>query len=268
LLQGTILEDHEEASVMSDVMGCCSADYTPQLIGKIPQMSTEMVYKVLQDAKDAWKGGSGEWPQMSLAERIQAIEIFLEELTHKREAIVTTLMWEIGKNRKDAEAEFDRTIQFCKQVIETAKNDSEFAAASWQSIGSTKAFMRRAAIGVILCLGPMNYPLNETYATLIPALLMGNVAIMKIPTVGGLSHLLTMEAFVNALPPGAMNFVSGGGRATMPPLMKTGDIDGLAFIGGSKAADDLIGQHPHPHRLKIFLQLEAKNMGVSIDAFS
>jgi glyceraldehyde-3-phosphate dehydrogenase (NADP+) len=39
----------------------------------------------------------------------------------------------------------------------------------------------------------MNYPLNETYAALIPALLMGNVAIMKIPTVGGLSHLLTSK---------------------------------------------------------------------------
>jgi glyceraldehyde-3-phosphate dehydrogenase (NADP+) len=42
----------------------------------------------------------------------------------------------------------------------------------------------------------MNYPLNETYATLIPALLMGNVAIMKVPTIGGLSHLLTSEYLV------------------------------------------------------------------------
>jgi glyceraldehyde-3-phosphate dehydrogenase (NADP+) len=73
-----------------------------------------------------------------------------------------------------------------------------------------------------------------------------------------------VEAFAKALPPGAMNFVSGRGRDTMPFLMKTGDIDALAFIGGSKAADDLIRQHPHPHRLKVFLQLEAKNMGVSL----
>lgn len=72
-----------------------------------------------------------------------------------------------------------------------------------------------------------------------------------------------MEAFAKALPPGAINFVSGGGRATMPTLMQSGAIDGLAFIGGSAAADDLIRQHPYPHRLKIFLQLEAKNMAVS-----
>lgn len=74
--------------------------------------------------------------------------------------------------------------------------------------------------------------------------------------------LYVVEAFAKTLPPGAMNFVSGRGRETMPPLMATGDIDGLAFIGGSRAADDLIKQHPHPHRLKLFLQLEAKNMGI------
>ena len=71
-----------------------------------------------------------------------------------------------------------------------------------------------------------------------------------------------MEAFQKALPTGAMNFVSGRGRDTMPVLMETGKVDALAFIGGSGAADSLIKQHPHPHRLKIFLQLEAKNMGI------
>ncbi len=44
--------------------------------------------------------------------------------------------------------------------------------------------------------------------------------------------------------------------------MESGDIDGLAFIGGTGAADKLIGQHPRPHRLKLFLQLEAKNMAI------
>lgn len=40
------------------------------------------------------------------------------------------------------------------------------------------------------------------------------------------------------------------------------DLDVLAFIGGSKAADALIKEHPHPHRLKVFLQLEGKNLGI------
>ena len=46
---------------------------------------------------------------------------------------------------------------------------------------------------------------------------------MKIPAVGGLAHVLTMEAW-KLLPPGTLNFVSGSGRETMPPLMASGKI--------------------------------------------
>lgn len=170
-------------------------------------------------------------------------------------------MYEIGKNKPDAEAEFDRTMQFIDKTIDHIQQSGEFGR--WdRSNGSTQLYLSRAAIGIVLCLGPYNYPLNETYATLIPALLMGNVAILKIPTVGGLAHLLTIDAFRKTLPPGTINFVSGSGRVTMPPLMESGKIDSLAFIGGSAAADKLIKEHPHPHRLKVFLQLEAKNMGI------
>lgn len=47
----------------------------------------------------------------------------------------------------------------------------------------------------MLNLGPFNYPFNETYTTLIPAIIMGNTAVMKIPNVGALAHMETMEAF-------------------------------------------------------------------------
>ena len=44
--------------------------------------------------------------------------------------------------------------------------------------------------------------------------------------------------------------------------MESGVVDCLGFIGGSKGADALIQQHPRPHRLKVFSQLEGKNLGV------
>lgn len=58
-----------------------------------------------------------------------------------------------------------------------------------------------------------------------------------------------------------MNFVSGPGRETMAPIMHAGP-DLFAFIGGSKAADTLLHEHPAPHRLKVFLSLEGKNLGI------
>ncbi|HBA85251.1 MAG TPA: hypothetical protein DCZ95_14280 [Verrucomicrobia bacterium] len=38
--------------------------------------------------------------------------------------------------------------------------------------------IRRAPLGVMLCMGPYN-PLNEAFTTLLPALLMGNTVVFK-----------------------------------------------------------------------------------------
>ena len=227
-----------------------------------PHLSIDRALEVLDSSVRAWNGGSGVWPQMSLSDRISSVQSFLAELQHKREEIVQVLMYEIGKNRKDAESEFDRTIQFAEQTIDYIKSSGEFGSGWDASNGNTRLFLSRAAVGVVMTLAPYNYPLNESYAALIPALLMGNIVILKVPTIGGLAHMLTIEAIAKTLPPGTLNFISGSGRKTMPPLMRTGKIDSLAFIGGSKAADDLIKAHPEPHRLKLFLQLEAKNMAI------
>jgi glyceraldehyde-3-phosphate dehydrogenase (NADP+) len=77
-----------------------------------------------------------------------------------------------------------------------------------------------------------------------------------------LVHLLTAAAFAAALPPGVLNFVTGSGRKTMPPIMATGLIDLIGFIGGTGAMDSLIKSHPEPHRLKVFAQLAGKNLGI------
>ena len=153
----------------------------PLKIGTMPQMTKEQSLEALYSAVSAWDGGSGVWPQMSLADRIDAIQNFMVDLKKKREDIVNVLMYEIGKNKLHAEAEFDRTMQFIDKTIEYIQHSFEFGNARWDaSNGDTRLFTSRAAIGIVLCLGPYNYPMNETYATLIPALLMGNVAILKI----------------------------------------------------------------------------------------
>ena len=229
------------------------------VIGQLAQMEEADALSAIHAAKMAWANGQGEWPQMSPEKRIEAMELFVQLLLQKRTEIIDVLTWEICKSTIDAAAEFDRTISFIRATIVAVK---EISSSGWSTVAGITARVRRLAIGIMLALGPFNYPFNETYATLIPALLAGNVIIMKVPTIGGMAHMLTMEAFAKALPAGVINFVSGSGRKTMPPIMRTGDIDILAFIGGSNTADVLIKEHPAPHRLKVFLQLEGKNLGI------
>jgi glyceraldehyde-3-phosphate dehydrogenase (NADP+) len=173
-------------------------------------------------------------------------------------------MWEIAKTSADAAKEFDRTMDFIGAVISALRADANLGQGfgSWQVVEGVGVRVRRGPIGVLLGMAPFNYPLNEMYAILMPALLMGNTAVLKLPNVGGLVHMLTARAFAKALPPGVINFVSGSGRTTAGPIMQSGLVDVLGFIGGTGGADALMKQHPAPHRLKVFAQLAANNLGV------
>lgn len=182
-------------------------------------------------------------------------------MQEQREVIIRLLMWEIGKNLKDSEKEFDRTVVYINDTIESLKNldrDSSRFTISQNIIGQ----IRRAPLGVVLCMGPFNYPLNETFTTLIPALIMGNTIIFKPPKLGVLLHYPLLEAFRQSFPSGVVNTVYGDGQVVVGPLMESGKIDVLAFIGSSRVADILKKQHPKPHRLKCVLGLDAKNPGI------
>lgn len=188
-------------------------------IGKLARMTAIEAVEALESAKKAWNKGQGTWTQMKLSERIKIIENIINELKLKRTDIVNVLTWEICKSSTDAELEFDRTIEFIEGTINIFKEMDRNPYYSLKTVRGYIARIRRTAIGIMLCLGPFNYPFNETYATLIPALLLGNIVIMKIPSIGGLSHILTADIYAKYLPPGTLNFITGSGRVTMGPLM-------------------------------------------------
>lgn len=217
--------------------------------GEIGRLSVMGPNEALQ-ALDAAVEAAEPWARLTYKERAERISKFLNALP--RSEIIELLTWEIAKNTKDATSEFDRTLTFARQLLPTDET---------KTVQGVTGTVRRGPVGVCLMLAPFNYPLNEMYAMMIPALLMGNVVVLKLPNFGGLVHILTVEA-LEQLPPGVVNFVTGSGRITLPPVMKSGKVDMLGFIGGSRGADALIAAHPHPHRLKVFSQLEGKNMGI------
>ena len=115
---------------------------------------------------------------MSVTQRIEHVENFLAAMRVKRDEVVKLLMWEIGKTLKDSEREFDRT---CDYIVETIKayKDLDRNSAKFVDEQGFMAQIRRVPLGVSLCMGPYNYPLNETFTTLIPALIMGNTVVFK-----------------------------------------------------------------------------------------
>ncbi|ABQ25239.1 NADP-dependent glyceraldehyde-3-phosphate dehydrogenase [Geotalea uraniireducens] len=247
--------------VFSPVCVKTEAGLFRQMIGRFPLMAESDALSVLDAAVGAYDCGRGRWPTMSVEERIACVQEFAYRMKEKRSEVVSLLMWEIGKSLKDSEKEFDRTVDYIADTIDALKEldrvSSRFVVAQG-IIGQ----IRRAPIGVALCMGPYNYPLNETFTTLIPALIMGNTVILKPPRHGVLLFYPLLEAFRDSFPPGVVNTLFGAGRTVTPPLMASGKVDVLAFIGTSKAADSLQKGHPRMHRLRLVLGLEAKNPAI------
>ena len=232
-----------------------------KLLGSYPMLGEAESLEILDAAATAYDNGRGVWPTMSVEDRIRHIQTFIIKMKEKRTEIVNLLMWEIGKNLKDSEKEFDRTIEYIEDTIDALK-DLDRVSSRFSITGGVVGQIRRAPLGVVLCMGPYNYPLNETFTTLIPALIMGNTVIFKPAKFGVLLHRPLLEAYRDSFPKGVINTVYGDGKVIIGPLMKSGKINVLAFIGTSKVADILKKQHPQPHRLRGVLGLEAKNPAI------
>jgi glyceraldehyde-3-phosphate dehydrogenase (NADP+) len=236
-------------------------EYAPTLLGTIPFMGEKEADEVANSAKNAFNNGQGLWPTMKVADRIKCMENFVAQMKTTRQEVVKLLMWEIGKSLGDSEKEFDRTVDYIYDTIEHYKELDRSNAHFTKSQG-VNAMIRRGPIGVVLCLGPYNYPLNETFSLLIPALIMGNPVIFKPAKNGVLLISPLLEAFKASFPKGAINIVYGRGREIASPIMKSGVVDILALIGNSKSAIALQDQHPNKNRLRLVLGLEAKNPAI------
>lgn len=251
--------DGEVAEVRSPV--CVGPALEPARVGEIAMIDRAAALDAIGAAKRAWADGRGAWPSMRIGERIERLDTFVAGMRAAREDVVRLLMWEIGKTRPDSESEFDRTVQYIAATIEALK-EQDRAAGRFVLDGGFLAQIRRSPLGVVLCMGPFNYPLNETYTTLIPALVMGNPVVSKLPKLGALCHLPLLAAMQGAFPPGVVNVIQGDGPTVIGPIMESGDVDCLAFIGTARVANLLERQHPRPNRLRTITGLEAKNPAV------
>ncbi len=231
------------------------------LIGSHPLLTEKESLESLEAASRAYDKGRGHWPTSPVAERIRCVEQFAFFMKEKRGEIINLLMWEIGKSLSDSAKEFDRTIEYIGDTIHAMK-DLDRAGSRFDIRQGIIGQIRRAPLGIVLCMGPFNYPLNETLTTLIPALITGNTVILKPPKFGALLFGHLLAAFRDAFPAGVVNVIFGDGPAIIGPLMNSGKIDVLAFIGSSRVADILKKQHPKPHRLRCVLGLDAKNAAI------
>ncbi|MGG1252440.1 aldehyde dehydrogenase family protein [Brevibacillus agri] len=162
-------------------------------------------------------------------------------MEERREEMELSLIREVGKTRKDAQNELDRTINTLRLSAEEAKkiHGEMIPLQSTEGSENRLGFTIRVPKGVIGAITPFNYPLLLSTHKIAPALAAGNTLVVKPATVTPIATFLLLDVLEEAgLPKGYVNIVTGAGSEVGEWLLDEERIAMYTFTGSGE-----VGRH-------------------------
>lgn len=197
---------------------------TEEIFEHVPAANEEDVNNAVKAAKSAFES----WSNLSLDERLSYLNKAFEIFEGYQDDLIEIEIKELGSPRSWAKnAHVKGPTKRFENFLKIAK-DFSFKDEL------PKATVIKEPIGVIGCLTPWNYPLNQVMQKVIPALICGNTVVLKPSQITPLSAYFLAEAFHKAeLPPGVFNLVTGRGAEVGNVLASHKDVDMISFTGST-----------------------------------
>lgn len=179
--------------------------------------------------------------------------IFME----RKEALAQELTREMGKVLAEARGDIQEVIDM---VFYAAGEGRRLFGQTTPSELQNKFNMSiRVPLGVVGCITPWNFPMAIPSWKIAPALVCGNTVVFKPASDTPLVALRFVEILEEAgLPPGVLNFVTGGGGAVGDPMMTHPDIRLISFTGSCDVGR-IVNQTCAPTFKRVSLELGGKN---------
>ena len=116
------------------------------------------------------------WRRSAFAERRLAMLRAAEILEAEKESLGRIMTLEMGKTLRSAIAEAEKSALGCRYYAEEAER---LLADEPIKLGSGRAFVTYQPIGAVLAIMPWNFPFWQSFRFLSPALMAGNVGLLK-----------------------------------------------------------------------------------------
>src|SRR5215831_8794444 len=119
------------------------------------------------------------WKRVSVAERAAICKRMLDWLLERADQIGEELTWQIGRpiaySPNEIRRGFQERVNYMAGIAERELDDIALEPKE-----NFRRFIRREPVGVVLALAPWNYPWLASVNAVVPAILAGNSAILKI----------------------------------------------------------------------------------------
>ena len=145
---------------------------TNQEIKTITLHTDDEVSQIISDAHDTFKN----YRRSSFADRAVMMMKAADLLEERKDIIAETMTLEMGKTYHASQSEVDKCAWVCRYYAEHAQ---EFLADEMVDTDASKSYISYRPLGVILAVMPWNYPLWQVLRFAAPALMAGNVALLK-----------------------------------------------------------------------------------------
>jgi succinate-semialdehyde dehydrogenase/glutarate-semialdehyde dehydrogenase len=143
-----------------------------ELIREYPEDSEEDVGKALLEATCAFAG----WRGTTFAVRAQKMRVAADRLDARREDLARLMALEMGKPLVPGRAELDKCASACRYY---ADNAERFLANEPVATDASRSFIACNPFGAVLAVMPWNFPFWQVFRFAAPALMAGNVALLK-----------------------------------------------------------------------------------------
>lgn len=203
---------------------------TEETIGKVVNANQQDVDLAVTSAKTAFS----EWNQTNPETRADYMEKFLNGIKDRKQDLMDIMIKELGTSSIFA----DQT-QVGLAVKEMSATIEEIRKYNFEETVDNATIIKEG-FGVVACITPWNYPLNQIQRKITPALLAGNTVVVKPANMTPLTALLLAEIADEAgLPKGVFNIVTGPGSETGDYLTSHPDVSVISFTGSTKVGASL-----------------------------
>ncbi len=176
------------------------------------------------------------WVGLDRQERLSCLKRFAKALSQSESSLAVLISQEVGKPLWESRAEVAsgiRKVDLSIQAYQERCSDKETL------LGADHVRTRYRPLGVMVVLGPYNFPLHVSLGHILPALLAGNTVVFKPSELVPLSMQLLLMCFQQAgFPKGVINMVQGDG-VVGSILALHPDIDGVLFTGSYEVGRQL-----------------------------
>jgi len=199
---------------------------TEEVMATVPQGTAEEATQAVLAARAAFPA----WSALSVEERCVYIDKIVAGLKARTEEMGTAIAREVGMPIKMA-----KMIQVGGPIFNWGNAAKAARAFHWQEqVGNSQVV--REPIGVVGCITPWNFPLNQITLKVAPALAAGCTVVLKPSEIAPVNAMILAEIIHAAgLPAGVFNLVNGLGPVVGEVLASHPEVDMVSFTGSTRA---------------------------------